>query len=282
MKTNLKMVVTDLDGTLLDRFGKLSGENRNTLLRLGDENIIRVVATGRNLFSAERVLELDFPIDYLIFSTGAGVMDWRTKQIINKYQINKNEVKNIASSLIKYRCDFMIHQPIPNNHYFEYYTSTSHNPDFDRRIGLYSDYSTPNNESIVDFGDATQFVIIIKNNSYNKICDNNAETFKKFCDMFPSFKVIRTTSPLDNDSLWIEIFPNQVSKSISTEYLSHKLSIDKECVMCIGNDYNDIDMLDWSVNSYVVDNAPTEMKQKFKTVSSNDENGFSEAVKNSI
>ena len=49
--------------------------------------------------------------------------------------------------------------------------------------------------------------------------------------------------------------------------------------MSIGNDYNDLDFLQASPNSFVVNNAPNDLKKLFKVVSSNDEDGFAEVVK---
>ena len=56
-------VFTDLDGTLLNSSQRLSDINRQTLTSLGRAGICRVVATGRSLYSARRVLDDAFPID---------------------------------------------------------------------------------------------------------------------------------------------------------------------------------------------------------------------------
>ena len=42
----MAMVVTDLDGTLLDASARLGGANRQALERLGETGSLRVVATG--------------------------------------------------------------------------------------------------------------------------------------------------------------------------------------------------------------------------------------------
>ena len=57
------IVVSDLDGTLLDSSARLSPRNRSTLQSLGDQGVVRVVATGRSLHSARLVLDDGFPID---------------------------------------------------------------------------------------------------------------------------------------------------------------------------------------------------------------------------
>ncbi len=48
--------------------------------------------------------------------------------------------------------------------------------------------------------------------------------------------------------------------------------------MAIGNDYNDLDLLDWAAQSFVVDNAPVDLKCRFQQVGSNNNGGVAEAV----
>ena len=47
------LVVTDLDGTLLDTGARLGDTNRRVLEQLGENGCLRVVATGRSLHSAQ-------------------------------------------------------------------------------------------------------------------------------------------------------------------------------------------------------------------------------------
>ncbi|HIM71160.1 MAG TPA: HAD family phosphatase, partial [Gammaproteobacteria bacterium] len=94
----------------------------------------------------------------------------------------------------------------------------------------------------------------------------------------PKLTVIRTTSPLDHHSTWLEIFPGNVSKSKSACWLCGELNLDTRQTVTIGNDYNDIDLLEWGACSYVVGNAPGDLRDQFTPVSSHDDNGFTQAV----
>ncbi len=60
----IKMVITDFDGTLLNSQKIVSIDNRNALELLGKEKICRVIAIGRNLYSLNKVINNDFPVDY--------------------------------------------------------------------------------------------------------------------------------------------------------------------------------------------------------------------------
>jgi len=93
------MVVTDLDGTLFQRDRRPSPRNLRTLVKLGRRGRLRVIATGRNLFSARKVLPLDFPVDYLLFSSGAGIMDWPAQKLLRAVSMGQAEVDRAFRAL---------------------------------------------------------------------------------------------------------------------------------------------------------------------------------------
>ena len=64
---DVKMVVTDLDGTLLQSDQSISATDQNTLERLGSLGLCRVAATGRNLYKVRLVLNQESPFDYVSF-----------------------------------------------------------------------------------------------------------------------------------------------------------------------------------------------------------------------
>lgn len=269
----LKMTITDLDGTLINKNGEISEADLSTLERLGKRNIIRVIATGRSIYSTKKVLDENLPIDFLLFSSGAGIMDWRNKKIIKDAAFNSDEIKYINKYLLDLNSDFMLHQPIPDNHHFYYHDNGKPNPDFDKRLQIYSKFSSPFKNEDIKHKSACQYVVIIQDYSMN--CELITKDLNEF-------SVIRTTSPLDKKTLWIEIFPAKVSKGQSAAWLCHKLGIEKTSVLSIGNDYNDLDLLEWSGYSYVVENAPIDLKHKFKLTKPNHDSAFMHAVSDVI
>jgi Cof subfamily protein (haloacid dehalogenase superfamily) len=268
MKT-LSMVVTDLDGTLLDPSGKISHLDMSTLQKLGEKKIVRVIATGRTPYSFDKVIPSDFPIDYLVFSSGAGTMEWKTKRLLYTTQINPIDVQNITKKLIQRNVDFMVHEPIPANHRFLYFSSGRVNPDFERRIELYKGFCQPFIPGVPYDSPATQILAVLP---------FDVDLFDSLKSEFPSLKVIRATSPLDGHSIWMEIFSTEVSKAYGIDCISKLHNIPNQQIIAIGNDFNDLDMLTHIERSYVVENSPFELKNIFKSVNSNSSSGFSHAV----
>ena len=265
------MIISDLDGTLFRSDNHCAQSDYRTLLNLGDAGHTRVIATGRSLHSAHKVLAQDFPIDYLIFSSGAGLMNWKTKKIILAHSLNQAEVTSISRKLREYHLNFMLHYPIPENHHFVYHQTEKTSPDFHRRIDLYREFASPFDFAPETFGRATQFIAIVRMDEVG--------LYNKMVEEFGFAKVIRATSPLDHDSIWIEIFPKEVSKGLTSKQLCRILDFNPKNTVSIGNDFNDIDLLLFTAESWVVDNAPKELKANYKNSLSNNNGGFTFMVK---
>lgn len=265
------LFVTDLDGTLLRSDRTFSESDLSSLRRLGEHGVVRVVATGRSMFSFKRVEAPGLPIDYLIFSTGAGVAEHPGGKIMRRASLEPTEVCRACDVLRELRLDFMVQRPIPDTHVFGYVTLNSSNPDFETRIALYRPFAFPLDGEISSFGPATQVVAIVPP-------DRAQEALAEVRHRLADLTVIRTTSPLDGRSTWIEIFPTGVSKSRTAQWLASRLSIPRTRTLSVGNDYNDLDLLEWAQTRFVTANAPADLRQRFPAVASNNHAGVSEAV----
>lgn len=268
----IQMLISDLDGTLLNNNHKLSKVNVDIFNILGDFGIIRVIATGRNYFSFKRVIPPDMPIDYLIFSSGAGIMDWKTREILQYVNLEADQVTNIAKHFRNNNINFMLQGPIPDNHHFVYHSESDPLPDFTRRMKLYEGFTKPVDWG-QDFSEASQFIVIMP---------NDIECFDAIKDGLNGFKIIRATSPIDRKSIWMEIFPPSVSKANAINILCESLNIHKEQTCGFGNDYNDIEMLKFTNKSFVVSDAPDKLRNQFSVIGSNEENGVAAEISNLI
>ena len=92
------------------------------------------------------------------------------------------------------------------------------------------------------------------------------------------YSVIRATSPLDGDSLWLEVLPRGVSKSAACAALARQAIVEPREILAIGNDYNDLDVLRWAGTSFVTANAPRDLQAEFPVVAANDHGGVAQAV----
>ncbi|MDY0360254.1 MAG: HAD family hydrolase [Desulforegulaceae bacterium] len=276
MNFNKKMFITDFDGTFLKTDSSLCKKDIKEIVKIKNKGVITAVATGRSIYSfdlafARLKLKPDF-LDYLIFSTGAGILSYPDKKIIKASGLEKKHILDISSFLEKKKIDHMIHSEIPYTRDFFYKKFSDKNKDFNTRIELYQNYCSPFSSNS-DINRSTQVIAILPPDHDIKM---QSQIIRGLC----SFNIIKTTSPLDNKSIWMEIFPKNVSKSIAASWLAQKTGVKRENILSIGNDYNDEDLLYWSGSSFIVENAPIDLKTKFKTVPSNDCGAVRTAIKN--
>ena len=266
------MVVTDYDGTLLGPHGEFPDENRRALEQTKEEGYLRVIATGRSLYSLWRSASKDLPVDYIVFSSGAGILEMATRTIVRTVLLESTQVSAAVSFLTHHGMDFMVHDPIPENHRFTYHESGRHNPDFRRRCEIYAEFCTPLDRSAILFGPSTQLLVVDPPGS-------DAVSHQVVRRGLPGFTVLRSTSPLDGVSTWIEIFPENVSKSHTSAWLAGVFGLESRDTLAIGNDYNDSDLLDWARTAYVVANAPGDLRRLHPSVPSNAEAGVAVAIR---
>jgi HAD superfamily hydrolase (TIGR01484 family) len=266
------MLVTDLDGTLLRSDRTFAATDLAALRRLGEYGVLRVVATGRSIFSFESIQPAELPIDYVIFSTGAGVSEHPDGRIVRSVSLEIGDLRQAVDVLRALHLDFMVQRAIPNTHIFGYVGGSGNpNPDFEARISLYRRFAFALDDDLDQFGSATQLVAIVP----------PAQAQKALCAVkqrVSGLTVIRTTSPLDGRSTWIELFPIGVSKGLTANWLASELGVSRTCTLAVGNDFNDLDLLEWAHAGFVTANAPAELQERFPAVASNDRGGVAEAI----
>jgi hypothetical protein len=266
------MVVTDLDGTLFQSNHQVSPLNLQALELLGREGILRVIATGRNLYSARKALPVGFPVDYLVFSSGAGIMEWTGQRLLRAVSMDRDQVRRAFAVLAGSGLDFMLHRPIPESHCFLYYRrSLLPNPDFEARLTVYAPFAEAGEIAQVPEAPACQFVVV-------EPPEARPSAYESLRAELCGFTVIRTTSPLDGQSRWIEIFPPQVSKSQAAAWLARHRRVERGGILAVGNDYNDLDLLEWAPKAFLVGGCSPELLGRFPLISRGQDADFAGAV----
>ncbi len=277
-----KLFVTDLDGTLLNDIRQIAPQDLAALAGLRRAGVQIAFATGRSDYSFFQLVKKlndsapagNLPADHIIFSTGAGIMEFPGGRLLKSFSLLPEDVRIIAGVLDLLMLDYMVHQPVPDTRRFFYCRQgrARENPDFCRRLKLYSDFAAPLVPgSLGKIRGATEVLCIVPKAHGHEIADHLVRTLTQF-------SVIKATSPLDGQSLWIEIFSPAVSKSQAVQWLAEEIGVLRQHICAVGNDYNDQDLLHWAGKSFVVANSPPAMLAHFQAVASNNEGGVSEAA----
>ncbi len=263
-------LVIDFDGTLLRSDSTLAAEDLGALEAAGRRGAVRVLATGRSLFSLRRTLAgRSLPLDYIVFSTGAGLARAADEEVLEARSLTPSQVGRAAEALTARGLCFMIHEPIPGNHRFAWSAAAEVPPDFPRRLALYEGHCRPLPGPAAGFGPAAQLLAILPP---GRSADGLREDLG-------DLSVVNATSPLDHASTWVEVFAPGVSKGAAVARLAAGLDGDAAASLAVGNDYNDEDILAWAGTARVTANAPEGMRRRHPVVPGNDHGGVAAAVR---
>lgn len=266
---NIKLVATDLDGTFLKNDRTVSCKNLEALHYLGEKKIVRVAATGRNLKKVRDVLTQQIPFDYIVYSSGAGVIKWQTGESLLSQNLAKKSVNKLLEYFIKENLNFHAFFPTPENHKHWFFRGNYYCEEFERYFSFNSAFAYPLNSNDLPNTEMCQFLVMIP---------EDEQQFQKMSSdieaLCAEIRVIRASSPITKGYIWIEIFHRSVSKGNGIRHICNLLEIDHKHTLSIGNDYNDFDLLEFTSYSFLTENSPPEIKHIYPVAPSNEEDAF--------
>ena len=130
----------------------------------------------------------------------------------------------------------------------------------------------PLEDALVDGNDPIQGMVA---GGMNKM--RHAEKTLKESPLHAVCGCIRTEYPR-RDLAILDLLPHGVSKGSALQRLAARLGIDRKETMAIGDNWNDVDMLEWAGQGVVMGNAAVEMRtmakvKGWKQAPANDEDG---------
>lgn len=261
-----KMVVVDLDGTLLNSNGNVSKESIEYLKNIKDSGDIIVIATGRILSSAIDITNQAIFANYIISDTGSAIYNMDEKKFVFKKTISKTLVNDIFDFLINY-IDFIDYIDICDECYYNKYTNQNHKDS--RVVKIIKDIKSfllTHEETIhigVDFIDNTVVKDILK------------ALKEKFNDL--DFNLMQDSF---SDKQSIEIISKNISKYSSIDYLGNLENIENSNIIAFGDGLNDLEMITKCGVGVAMGNALDEIKKASDYITlSNDDNGIIEFLK---
>jgi Cof subfamily protein (haloacid dehalogenase superfamily) len=279
----IKCIASDMDGTLLNSNQQISEENKEAILKAQAQGIEFVVATGRSYQEATYVLAqvgLTCPV---ICVNGAEVRS-KEGEVLSATPIDKQLAREAASRLIE------------KDVYFEVYTNKgAFTMDVDKAVSILVDIimsANPevNREEVIEAAGARlRDGLIHTIEDYELLfADENYQIYKLLAFSFEADRLESaneslleleglavSTSGHDN----LEITNEQAQKGIALESFVKAKGIDLAETMAIGDNYNDVSMLEKAGRSVAMGNADYYIKSLCDVVTGiNDESGVAKAI----
>ena len=285
----IKLIVSDLDGTLLTRFKSITKENQEALIEAQKQGCILALATGRGYDSTSQfvpMLHMDQYNGYMIMNNGQRLIDLKNdKTTINGY-ITKEDTKKAFEFAKKHEVQlvmdgengFAFYSPKNLRIYRDIYRFLikvlPHFRPILGRIHIFSLFGFLKSQEVKIINEADDIV-----DSYDKIglahtkisLDKSMdELLEAFQD---EFEVMRVS---DN---WVDVSPKGLTKLVGIRQIMEIHGIKDDEVLTMGDSDNDVTMISAFPNSVAMGNANERIKSlaKFAT-KTNSENGVAHAV----
>ncbi|HJF68989.1 Cof-type HAD-IIB family hydrolase [Staphylococcus kloosii] len=279
----IKLIATDMDGTLLNAAHEISEENVQAIEYAQSQGITVVIATGRAFYEANTpIAQTDLKLPYICLN-GAEVRD---------ESFNISSTSNLNRELIDRITDVLNRESI----YYQIYTNIgiyTENPqrdldiyiDIAERAGQQADVEKIKAGIQKRIDNGTLKVV----DNYDKIKDTPGEIVMKILAFDSDLeKIDRVSEELaQSGSLAvssssrgnIEITHADAQKGIALQTIADRLKVDMSDVMAIGDNLNDVSMLERAGYSVAMANATDEVKAtaKFET-ESNENSGVGKAI----
>lgn len=256
-----KLLVLDIDGTLTNSKKKITPATLNALLTLQEEGIKVVLASGRptaGIRALAKELKLDHYGSFILSYNGAKIIDCKTEEIIYQNVIPRQFIKRLYEAALKHKVGIISYEEdcviagTPMDPYIEKEAFINKIPV--KEVNNFSEYITFDVNKCLMTGEGTYLATV-------------EEKMKK---EFGSELSIYRSEPF-----FLEIMPQHVDKAYSLGKLLDHLGLSKDEMICCGDGFNDMSMIQFAGLGVAMANAQDKVREVADYITlSNDEDGI--------
>lgn len=256
----IKLIASDMDGTLLDGEGKIPKEFFDIHKSFKKKKIVFAAASGRQYYTLAK--DLHSIKDEVIFIAENGTFVLHGSKELYSCYIDMETVHELIGVARKLE-DAEIVLCGKKAAYIE-----KGSPILLEQVQKYYESHKVVDDLMQVEDDMLKFTIY----DYKGSANNSNKV------LYPLYKdKLRVIVSGEN---WLDIINNEASKGEAIKFIQNKLSISPEETMAFGDYFNDVEMLQNAHHSYAMDNAPEGVKKHARYIAkSNVEKGVIHAIK---
>ena len=263
MHPPVRLVAIDMDGTLLPTFSQsISPRNAKALRAAQQAGITVAIATGRRTAYTAPLLEgLGLRADMPLITSNGAVTRTLGGDPIDRSHLEARVARGLCSLLRPFGTLVFTFDHIGRGEFVL--------EDFDQahqRITLWVEANRdaieivkPLEDALPDGNDPIQGMVT---GGVDKM--RQAEKALKASEMSAFCEAVRTEYPARDLSI-LDLLPPGVSKGWALERLAARLGVDRKETMAIGDNWNDVDMLEWAGQAVMMANAAHDLRTLAKT-----------------
>ncbi len=213
---NIKLIATDLDGTLLNSNAQIPEENKAVLAECRKRGVLLAFATARSEKTARTYIEAIKP-DILV--TAGGALVRHNGKVLADFSMTEELTDRIIAEAVKHPEIGHIAIDSPNG----YYTSFPQYGEDPVNLGIQHDFTTP-----------------LRKPSYKITLEiHDKHIAEEFAKCFPECRVVAFS-----DAPWFYLTNQGISKAKGLKIAADSLGISLSSVAAFGDDHSDIGMLE--------------------------------------
>ncbi|HJS50922.1 MAG TPA: Cof-type HAD-IIB family hydrolase [Pyrinomonadaceae bacterium] len=283
----IKLLALDLDGTLLDSRGQIPDENREAIRAAEEAGVLVTIATGRRFRDARPVgleLELNAP---LVTHNGALLKYAESLETVSVSLLDLDATREIVRAGKEFGGNALVSADPHTKGTLLYDRISDDNVPLKRYLDwserLHGDEAQEAVMHVADLHDALPDHQVI-HISFSGSCEPMERMLKFLNDELTDSVTILPTIYPHLDFTLIDILPPDASKGTGVEKLAILNGLTPENVMAIGDNFNDLGMLEFAGIPVVMRNADAGLlnRSEFYKTDSNNEGGVAAAIRRFI
>lgn len=255
----IKLIATDLDGTLLDDNGEINKEFDSVFNELYKKGITFMAASGRQYPALETMF--NHVKDKMMFIAENGTFAVHKGKELLCDPMDRENVEEII--------DFTRaadNKEILLNTKYTAYTECK-DEEFLEMLNIYCSDVTV----VDDLKDVKEDVLKTAIYDVRPIADNCQEYFDKFGERL---------TVCTSGAHWLDLMKKGTTKGKALEHIKKEYDLKSDEIMIFGDQMNDLELIECGYYSYAMENAIEEVKEKARFIAGkNSENGVLEKIK---
>jgi Cof subfamily protein (haloacid dehalogenase superfamily) len=256
-----KLIVSDLDGTLLDSRGKISQRTKELIKEFTEKGGIFTFATGRMEDSVTKYLDyLDISNTVIIYN-GAKVVDIKKDVVLFEELLEYDLAKTALKIAAEYEWDVLLY--LDKKIYVNKITD------------IIEEYMLKDGVFCEAVGRLDEF---LKCEPTKILIIGNPNCFTSYIEKLQK-KINASLNYVFSEHNYLEILPEDASKGNALKRLAESESISIEQTIAIGDNLNDLSMIKAAGLGVAVENAQEEVKKCADYITKgNDDEGVAEVI----
>ena len=277
----VKLVASDLDGTIIDKNNKISAKNFDAIKKIHKKKIDFAICTGKAYSVSKKICD-KFTATYGIFGNGTQIINLKTGQELLRRTLEKKDLLFIVTFAKRY------------NYHIHLYTETeiiSEKLEYmDLRNYKLRNQNSTDGLKFKIIPDILEFIEKTDIEVFSAVISSSESNLTYFKSLLNINSNIETTfinkrgkyrdKIINKDYEYLNIAPNNINKNEALNFLSKHLNISKENMLAIGDNINDLEMVKNTGIGVAVNSAYDDLKKvaKYVTKTSVSDGAFAEAI----